>query len=109
MPIANCIIKADLKSGAGDLISRWADLSDVAANLLTVNFIEAGKQLGERYDVMVTLLLPTAWSKQQAALIQSSLASALAEYFAIEITLVHIVTQWVESGDAVENGEQVSW
>ena len=27
----------------------------------------------------------------------------------IEIELVHVVTQWVESGDVVENGEQVSW
>ena len=109
MPIANCFIHDQLTAADSDLITQWAEMAGVEASLLTINFMRIEKQLGMRYDVMVTLLLPTAWSKEQAVLIQSSLAFALSEYFAIEITLVHVVTQWVESGDAVENGEQVSW
>ena len=109
MPIANCQIHDRLTAVDSDPITRWAEMSGVEAGLLTINFMRIEKQLGMRYDVMVTVLLPTAWSREQATLIQSSLAFALAEYFAIELTLVHVVTQWVESGDAVENGEQVSW
>ena len=109
MPIANCVINTQARSAGNDLINRWADAASIDANLLTINFIRSEKQMGVRYDVMVTLLLPTAWTKEQAAAIQSSLARVLCEHFSIEPQLVHVVTQWVESGDAVENGEQLSW
>lgn len=109
MPIANCLIQNHLSPAGNELLKRWADACEIDVELLTINFIRIDQQLGVRYDVMVTLYLPTAWSKEQASAIQSNLALILSEYYAIEPALVHVVTQWVESGDVVENGEKISW
>ena len=109
MPIANCIINPQLTPGHSDPIHSWAQQADVWADLLTINFIQSDNQLGVRYDAMATIQLPTAWSRQQASAIQLALASALEEYFSVSPAQIHVVTQWVESGLAVENGELQHW
>ena len=109
MPIANCVINQQLAAGDNNPVELWARKSGVSAELLTINVMRSEAQFGVRYDVMATLQLPTAWSKDQASQIQLGLASALASHFSLPASRVHIVTQWVESGLAVENGEEQVW
>lgn len=109
MPIALCVISPQLTAGHRDPVAMWSAAAGVDAGLMTINFVVADWQVGARYDVMATLQLPTAWSGPQASKIQLALASALSACFSVPANRVQVVTQRIESGDAVENGEEQHW
>jgi hypothetical protein len=109
MPIANCILAPGCELGGENLISLWADESAQSAQHMTVNIIRGSTQLGNRYQVMATLLLPSIWSKADVSSLQTGLARALARYFQVAISEVQVVTTIVESGMVVEDGEEIQW
>ena len=76
---------------------------------MTVNIVLSTEQFGNPYDIMANLYLPSLWSKQDVALLQTGLAKALASYFEAPLNSVFVMTSILDSGQVVENGEQVVW
>lgn len=109
MPIANCIITSDCIEGSGNLIELWSDESSISSEHMTINAITSSKQLGNKYKVMVNLLLPSMWSVADISELQSGLARALAQYYTLGLSDVHVVTTIVSSGLVVESGEKITW
>ena len=76
---------------------------------MTVNIISIDQQFGSEYAVMANLQLPSVWSSEQVYAIQLGLAQALTCYFSVAVNDVHVVTNVIDSGMVVENGEQAVW
>ena len=112
MPIANCIVSPRCYENAArsaDLIQIWAHESGKSPDAMTVNIVLSTEQFGNPYDIMANLYLPSLWSKQDVALLQTGLAKALASYFEAPLNSVFVMTSILDSGQVVENGEQVVW
>lgn len=112
MPIAHCLVSKNVFSTAADsapLIALWAELAGVSSDEMTINLIQIDEQVGKPYDVMVTLYLPSLWPAPEIEKIQVGLAKALSQYFSLEPSRIHIITQILESGTVVENGEVIQW
>lgn len=109
MPIANCIISQNLVAEDLDLISLWADQSGQSPQHMTVNLITSESQLGQPYPVMTNLYLPSLWNSKDIESLQKGLANALAKYFNLKLIEVHVITQILDSGSVVENGEVLKW
>lgn len=109
MPIANCFVASDCPLGSGDLIKFWATESGQSPDHMTVNIIESYQQLGNKYFVMVNLFLPSVWSSSDISSLQLGLSKALEKYFNIVASQIHIVTNIIHSGMAVEAGQEITW
>lgn len=112
MPIANCIITSDYSkciNSSNDLITLWASESDMSPDNMTINIIKSDEQHGKKYTVMADLLLPSVWSGEDVSKLQIGLAKALALYFNVSKQQVFVVTNIVNSGMVVEEGEEVIW
>lgn len=109
MPIANCFVASDCPHSSGDLIEFWAIESAQSPEHMTVNIIESNQQLGNKYFVMATLLLPSNWSSSDISLLQIGLSKALAKYFNIAVSQVHVVTNIISSRMVVESGQEITW
>ncbi len=109
MPIANCIITKPCTESDSNLVELWAKEANIAQEHITINIIEAKKQLGNQYAIMSTLLLPSMWAKEQISLIQLALANSLAKYYNLDLIDIHIVTRIIESSLVLENGEVLHW
>ncbi|GAB1259262.1 hypothetical protein [Aurantivibrio plasticivorans] len=109
MPIAHCIVQADCVSGTEDVVALWTQQSGVSSEHMTVNLVQAQHQFGKAYKVMATLYLPSLWSRDKVDDLQLGLAKALADYFSIELSDVHVITTIVVSGNVVESGEIERW
>ena len=109
MPIANCIISSDCIEGSGNLVELWSSESDISSEHMTINIIASSKQIGNKYRVMANLYLPSMWSDQNITELQVGLARALAQYFTLALSEVHVVTSIVKSGLVVESGENSTW
>jgi hypothetical protein len=109
MPVANCIVSPDKRSGAGDLIKLWSRESGISSENMTINIIVADRQFGRSYSVMADLLLPSMWSGQSISALQTGLTRALAHYFLLDLQEVLVATRIIPSGRVVENGEEVTW
>ena len=109
MPIANCIVTSGCKDGPSDLIELWSKEAGISRQHMTINIMASRAQFGNRYDVMATLLLPSMWSGEDISALQTGLARALSQHFALPPEQVHVVTNIVDSGFVVEAGEELSW
>lgn len=109
MPIANCIVTSDCRPDSNNLIDLWANESGQPAEHMTINIITGTKQFGNRYPVMATLWLPSIWSRSDISSLQLGLATALAKYFNLTSSEVHVITRIVKSGMVVEDGEEIQW
>ena len=114
MPIANCIISSEylgIDDNSKDLIRLWIEHSGIqqAGPEMTVNIISSNSQMGKEYAVMVTLLLPSIWSKNEISALQKGLARALSVYCSLPNEQVFITTSIVDSGFVVENGSEITW
>lgn len=109
MPIANCYVLSGSVLKDEDIVGAWSAESGVSGEHMTVNVIEIAKQVGNSYRIMVTLLLPTVWSRSDVSALQLSLAKALARCYRVPIEEVFVVTSLVNSGFVVEAGEAVTW
>lgn len=109
MPIANCVITPDCMEGSENLLELWAVEADISSEHMTVNIMTSSKQLGNKYKVMVNLALPSIWSGQNITQLQVGLARALSQYYALELSEVHVVTSIVDSGLVVESGKSLTW
>lgn len=58
---------------------------------------------------MVTLLLPSIWSKPDITSLQVGLAKALALHYDASLEDIFISTSIVNSGMVVESGKEVKW
>jgi hypothetical protein len=54
-------------------------------------------------------MLPSHWSKENISKLQLGLAKALSKCLRVSIKQVHIVTNIIDSGLVVENGEETTW
>ncbi len=109
MPIANCIISQACSIKEPNIVAEWAKLSGLSDSHMTVNLITRSAQFGHQYEVMVNLLLPSLWSKENVSKLQLGLAKALSRCLRVSIKQVHIVTSIIDSGLVVENGEELTW
>ena len=109
MPIANCFVISGCQPGSSNLVELWASESGQSPEHMTVNIVEGTKQLGNIYPVMAILLLPSIWSEADTSSLQLGLATALAIHFNLASSEVHVVTQIVNSGLVVEDGEEIQW
>ncbi|QSP95183.1 hypothetical protein LPB19_01820 [Marinobacter salinisoli] len=109
MPIANCIVKRDLKIAVDNIVQLWAQASGVDAKEMTINFTRVDEQFGRQYSVMATLYLPSAWSREQVVSLERGLALALSDGLRQPVDQVHVVTLIVASGHVVEHGEVQRW
>jgi len=112
MPIANCIITPKCQSSLDhsvSLINIWSKESKLSSEHMTVNLIESKVQLGNNYNVMANLLLPSMWSRKDISSLQIGLANALAQYFSVTLQSVHVVTSIINSGLVVEGGKEITW
>jgi len=112
MPIANCIITSECQNnldGSSNLIELWANESKTSSEHMTINVITSTEQLGNKYAIMVTLLIPSIWSKPEITLLQLGLAKALTLHYNVSIEDVFISTNIVKSSMVVESGKEVKW
>lgn len=109
MPIANCVISDACEFSDQSIVDTWSHHAGVSPEHMTVNFIRPCKQAGNLYAVMASLMLPSMWDESSINALQTGLATALSEYFEISIGDVHIVTQIIDSGMVVENGDLSIW
>lgn len=112
MPMANCIITSecqDRSAGSSNLIELWANVAKKPSEHMTVNIITSEEQLGNKYAIMATLLLPSIWSKPDITSLQTGLAEALRLYYDVSIEDVFVSTSIVNSGMVVESGKEVKW
>jgi hypothetical protein len=109
MPIANCIVRSDCPQGSSNLVELWADESGQPSEHMTINIIFSDEQIGNKYGVMATLLLPSIWPGNDISLLQIGLAKALAKHFNLSLSEVHVATSIVTSGMVVEEGEEIQW
>ena len=112
MPIANCVVSAELDippSNAGCLVERWSKHADVAADEMTINLISSTAQFGKAYAVVANLYLPDLWPADKATALQQGLANALSEHFQIDTKQLLVMTQPLASGQVVDAGQQVTW
>jgi len=109
MPIANCIVTKDCQPDSSNLIELWASESGQSSEHMTVNIISSTQQFGNRYAIMATLWLPSIWSIADISYLQSGLAKALAMYFNLAPSEIHVITQIVNSGMVVEKGQEIQW
>ena len=68
---------------------------------MTINIITSTEQLGNKYSIMVTLLLSSIWSKPDVTLLQIGLAKALTLHYDVSLEDVFISTNIVNSGMVV--------
>ncbi len=109
MPIAHCVTALTLPEGAPDPVERWAEASGFSAEHMTLYTVVPTQCFGKAYAIMVTLYLPTLWSEAQVERLQLGLVDALAQCFATDIAGIQVITQYVESGHAVEAGRVERW
>jgi len=112
MPIANCIITSKCQShsaSSSNLIELWANESKISSEHMTINIITSNEQLGNKYAIMATLLLPSIWSKSDITSLQVGLAKALTVHYDAPLEDVFISTTIVNSGMVVESGKEVKW
>ncbi len=109
MPIANCIVTTDCQHNSFDLVELWAKESGQSSEHMTINITTSTHQYGNKYTIMATLWLPSIWSKSNISSLQLGLAKALAYYFNIAPSEIHVITQIVESGNVVEGGKEIQW
>lgn len=109
MPIANCIVTSDCRQSPGSLVELWASESGKSAEHMTVNIVTSDRQYGNQYPVMANLLLPSIWSNSDISRLQTGLAKALAKSFNVALNQVHIITNIVDSGLVVEDGQEIKW
>ena len=112
MPIANCIITSKCQNNtdsACNLIELWSNESKISSEYMTINIINSTEQLGKKYEIMVTLMLPSTWSKADTTSLQLGLAKALTLHYNVSLDDVLISTNFVKSGMVVESGKEVKW
>ncbi|MBO6793015.1 MAG: hypothetical protein JJ895_03825 [Balneolaceae bacterium] len=76
---------------------------------MTINFITSSDQVGKGYKVMATLLLPSIWKPAMISSLQIGLAEALSKYISLSVEDVHVITNIIDSGMVVENGQEITW
>ena len=112
MPIANCIVTPSCQKrldSSSDLIELWSSASNISSEHMTINIITSSEQLGNKYPLMVTLILPSIWSNADISSLQLGLAKAMSRYFNVNLEDVFISTNIVNSGMVVEAGKEVKW
>lgn len=112
MPIANCFItsKCQINSdSSSNLIELWAKESKMSSEHMTINIITSTEQLGNKYAIVATLLLPSIWSKPDITSLQLGLAKALTLHYDVALEDIFISTNIVKSGMVVESGKEVKW
>lgn len=109
MPIANCIVRKDCVLVDSDLVQNWSKASGITQKDMTVNIIESVLQSGCGYKIMANLYLPSMWSDSEVSALQVALSKTLAHCFRVPVEQVHVMTEIIKSGMAVEAGESVSW
>jgi len=112
MPIANCLVTQSCFKNIDasvDPILLWSKESTKSAEQMTINLTTIEKQLGSPYAAMVTLQLPSLWTRTDISLLQVGLVKALAKYFDISPEEIHIVTQIIHSGHVVEKSNEIVW
>lgn len=109
MPIVNCFISPDCKQGTGDLIALWADESNQSSRHMTINMIKTHEQVGNAYKIVANLFLPSLWSATDISSLQTGLCKALSQYFILAVDDIIVITQIIDSGHVVENGQVVQW
>ncbi|SFG11376.1 hypothetical protein [Neptunomonas qingdaonensis] len=109
MPIANCFVTSNSQQGTTNLVELWAEESGKSSEHMTINIMYSQQQIGNQYAVMANLLLPSIWSASDISSLQIGLARALAKYFSLNLSEVHVTTTIISSGRVVENGEEVHW
>jgi len=112
MPIANCIITSKCHNntgGSSNLIDLWAKESKSSSEHMTINIITSSEQLGNKYSIMATLLLPSMWSESDISSLQLGLAKALKSHYGVSLEDVFISTSIVSSGLVVESGKEIKW
>ncbi len=109
MPIANCVITQDCTASSKNLIEIWANESGIPSEHMTINTVTSSEQLGNKYKIMATLMLPSLWSVSDISSLQMGLAKALSQYYEQAMNEVHVVTTIVTSGLVVESGQEVNW
>jgi hypothetical protein len=109
MPIALCFVDARLVKCGENPVELWRDESGIACDEMTINIISSGQQFGKPYPVIARLMLPSLWPPPQVSALQTGLARALARHFDLETAQVLVITQMVESGLVVDNGQEINW
>ena len=111
MPIANCYIKNKQVSQGEleELAGKWAeklhiDIKDICLTILT-DFT----QVGQQYEVMINLFLPSLWAEEDVKTIQKTLLELLKSYLKIDPSEIFLITSIVQSGHVMENGKIAEW
>ena len=111
MPIANCYIKNKQVSQGEleELAGKWAeklhiDIKDICLTVLT-DFT----QVGQQYEVMINLFLPSLWAEEDVKTIQKTLLELLKSYLKINSSEIFLITSIVQSGHVMENGKIAEW
>jgi len=111
MPIVNCFTKRkELNSQIlNDIVQKWSEKIEVAEKDITMNFVADYAQVGQKYEFLVFLYLPTLWNKESIRNIQTTLLEILLDFFKVSANEVLILTNIIESGNVIENGKVATW
>ena len=112
MPIAHCVLAPEInveQTSSASLVSCWAQYANVDEQQMTINLLSCHQQIGQAYAVIATLLLPSLWQQEAINRLQLGLAKALAECLKQPVERILVITQIIESGRVVDNGQLLSW
>lgn len=111
MPIANCYIKNREipKNELEDLVRQWAELWHIDVSDICLTVLTEFMQVGQQYEVMINLFLPSLWSNGDVRSIQKALLELMMNYLKIEPSDIFLMTSIIQSGHVMENGGIVEW
>ena len=91
------------------MAGKWAeklhiDIKDICLTVLT-DFT----QVGQQYEVMINLFLPSLGAEEDVKKIQKTLLELLKSYLKINSSEIFLITSIVQSGHVMENGKIAEW
>lgn len=110
MPIANCFVSKKLKtSNHQRIIDELSNNLNINPNDITINFIYTDKQIGNQFELMIFLYLPSLWSKKDIEKIELSFTTVLSGILDISFENIFAITTIIESGNVVSNNRIEKW
>ena len=110
MPIANCIVKKKYSSNILKLIPKeLATDLNIDIKDITINFIESFFQAGNPYEIMIFLKLPSIWEDKDIKRIEKGFVSIFSKIINISVQDIFLITEIIQSGHVVDNGEIEYW
>ena len=110
MPIANCILRVSPDTEACEgVLGELSRRLDIEPENITLNFTNSDHQVGQRYDLMIHLYLPSLWTAEEAEKIGLVFIEVISKGLGVRSEDASLITTIVQSGHVIDNGTVQRW